>query len=71
MIVKIQLPQNEMAAPFALVYNEDKSFMTFVNIEPGIIKAMKGKLKSFFEVVVDDPVNKKFIIQKDAPDQEW
>ena len=40
MIVKMQIPLNRVPAPMAIVYNEDRSFETYLPIDDRVIRLM-------------------------------
>lgn len=53
MIVKIQIPlSTNEKNPLALVYNEDRSFETFIPIGDELLWWMDGEPKAFFNVTL-------------------
>lgn len=77
MIFKVQLPleTNDENAP-ALVYNEDKTIITFIPVTEDLLKRMgDGKRpKAFFYGEVIGPVeagNTTVYLGEEAPWQDW
>lgn len=56
----------------ALLYNQDRSFITEVDLSPKIARFLEGEF-DYFKVFVYVTVHedKSFTIQKKAPDQTW
>lgn len=68
MIVKVQLPIAG-ANIGALVYNEDRSYLEYVEITSDLLKEMKGDLRTFWESELDD--DGELILNKRLPEQGW
>lgn len=74
MIVKVQVPLNA-DYPWALVYNEDRSFECQLPITEELLLIMHGEPKAFFEAHTEpDPESENGVrlhIDDHAPWQEW
>lgn len=71
MIVKIQAPiESNRKSPPALVYNEDRSFLTETKLDEDLKKLMAGRLKAFFNIRLSDD-EENFNILCEAEWQDW
>jgi len=70
-IVKLQVPlYSNCENPECLVYNEDRSFETFVPLDENIKRAMKGRPKAFFRSGI---TKNTFYLgtESEVPDPGW
>jgi hypothetical protein len=67
-IVKVQIPLNAGAEPFALVYDRSRRFTVQVPITRELMESMNGEPKQFFYA---DTTELDFALAEVAPWQQW
>lgn len=71
-IVKVQIPmsQSPNIAPMALVYNKDRTFETYLDVDDELLAQMGNEPKIFFEAEIDTHSKGIWPVEK-VPDPGW